>query len=196
MGRPAPTGLGHRRAGGGLAGHRRRVRGLARENAANYDRSFAQQLQVLDAIRDGGPYPPAALIFPFDYPSFTAVGVPLFAWIWDLPPASKIILDDPSPAAFPVLPGTTFTCADNSVVPSNDHGLGEFHRGRYGRTFFVDVPTGRTVRLDDYAGCQAAVAAFRPGPLMEGRDCTLAGPGVATRLGWTCEDGPPPLMRP
>lgn len=170
--------------------------GLARESAARYDRSFAEQLQVLNAIRDAGPYPTGALIFPFGYPSFTAVGVPVFAWIWDLPPASKIILDDPSPAAFPVLPGTTFTCADHSVLPSNAHGLGEFQRGRYGNTFFVDVPSGRTVRLDDYAGCQAAVARFRPGPLMKGRECALAGPGVATRLGWTCEDGPPPLMRP
>jgi hypothetical protein len=69
--------------------------GLGRESAAAYDRSFAEQLKVLHAIRDGGPYPPAALIFPFDYPAFTAVGVPVFAWIWDLPPASKIILDDP-----------------------------------------------------------------------------------------------------
>ncbi|MDP9019798.1 MAG: hypothetical protein M3N25_03180 [Actinomycetota bacterium] len=170
--------------------------GLARESAAYYDRSFAEQMRVLRAVRDGGPYPAAALIFPFDYPSFTAVGVPVFAWIWDLPPASKIILDDPSPAAFPVLPGTTFSCADHSVLPSNPHGLGEHQRGRYGNTFFVDVPTGRTVRLDDYAECEAAVAAFQPGPLMEGRDCDLAGPGVATRLGWACEDGPPPLMRP
>jgi hypothetical protein len=170
--------------------------GLARESAAYDDRSFAEQLRVLHAIRDGGPYPDAALIFPFGYPSFTAVGVPVFAWIWDLPPASKIILDDPSPAAFPVLPRTTFTCADHSVLPSNAHGLGEFQRGRYGNTFFVDVPTARTVRIDDYAECRSAVAAFRPGPLVEGRDCSLEGEGPATRLPWTCEDGRPPLIRP
>lgn len=170
--------------------------GLTRESAANYDRSFAEQLTVLHAIRDGGPYPPGALIFPFSYPSFTAVGVPVFSWIWDLPPATKVILDDPSPAAFPVLPGTTFTCDDESVVPSNPHGLGELQRGRYGTTFFVDVASGRTVRLDDRAACEAAAAAFRPGPLIEGQECSLAGGGPASRLDWTCEDGRPPLIRP
>ena len=170
--------------------------GLARESAAEYDRSFAQQLRVLQAIRDGGPYPPGALIFPFGYPSFTAVGVPVFAWIWDLPPATKIILDDPTPAGFPVLPTTTFTCDDVSVVPANPYGLGEFQRGRYGTTFFVDVPSGRTQRIEDRAGCEAAVAAFRPGPLREGRDCALIGGGPATRLDWVCGDGEPPLIRP
>jgi hypothetical protein len=95
-----------------------------------------------------------------------------------------------------VLRSTTFTCADNSVLPSNDYGLGELHRGRYGKTFFLHVATGRTIRVDDYEECQAALEDFRPGPLMEGRDCSLLAGGPATRIGWTCEDGPPPLMRP
>jgi hypothetical protein len=30
---------------------------------------------------------------------------------------------------------------------------------------------------------------------MEGRDCSFLVRGPATRIGWTCEDGPPPLMR-
>lgn len=170
--------------------------GLSRESATDYDRSFTEQLRVLHAIRDGGPYPPGALIFPFGYPSFTAVGIPVFAWIWDLPPATKVILDDPSPAAFPVLPGTTFRCDDDSVLPENAYGLGEFQRGRYGTTFFVDVPTGRTERIDDRAGCESAIASFRAGPLLDGRDCALLGAGPATRLDWTCSDGDPPLIRP
>lgn len=170
--------------------------GLARESAAHYDRSWGEQLEVLAAIRDGGPYPDAAHIFPFGYPSFTAPGVPVFSWIWDLPPASKVILDDPSPAAFPVLPPTVFSCEEDSVVPFNGHGLGELQRGVYGNTFFVDVPTGRTVRVDDRATCEAALATMRPGPLLEGRDCALAAGGLATRVDWVCADGPVPLMRP
>lgn len=170
--------------------------GLSRESAAHYDRSFAEQLRVLEAIREGGPYPHASLVFAFGYPSFTAVGVPVFAWIWDLPPASKVILDDPPPAAFPVLPGTTFSCDADSVVPMNGFGLGEFQRSDYGTTFFVDVPTGRTQRIDDRNECEAAVAAFRPGPLAAGRDCALVGLGPATRLDWACTDGKPPLIRP
>ena len=170
--------------------------GLTRESAADYDRSFAEQLRVLNAIRDGGPYPDGALIFPFGYPSFTTVGVPVYSWIWDLPPASKVILDDPSPAAFPVLPGTTFTCGADSVLPENIHGLSEFQRGSYGLTFFVDVPTGRTISLEDRETCEAAVASVAPGPLVEGRSCSLLGGGAASRLEWTCSDGEPPLIRP
>jgi hypothetical protein len=169
---------------------------LTRESAGHYGRSWTEQLRVLHAIRDGGPYPPFALIFPFSYPSFTSVGVPVFAWNWDLPPASKVILDDPGPAAFPVLPGTTFTCDDDSVVPENPHGLGELMRAQYGNVFFVDVTTGRSQGLEDRQGCEAALLDFRPGPLHPDRGCSLLGGGPATRLSWTCEDGPPPLMRP
>lgn len=169
---------------------------LDRSSAATYDRSFARQLRVLQALRDAGPFPAGSLIFPFGYPSFTSVGVPVFAWTWDLAPASKVVLDDPSSAAFPVLPGTTFTCYDASVLPENPYGLGEDHRGRYGQTFFVDIPTGRTERLDDRAGCERAVAAFAPGPLMQGRECELVGKGPATRLDWSCRDGEPPRIRP
>ncbi len=169
---------------------------LALDSAKRYDRSFTTQLRVLHAIRDGGPFPSGANIFAFGYPSFTAVGVPVFAWIWDLAPASKVILDDPSPAAFPVLPGTTFLCDEESVTPVNTHGLFEFHRTRYGSAFFVDVSTGRTERLDDVAECEAAIARFRPGPLVEGRECSFIGAGAATRLEWSCDDGPPPLTRP
>ncbi len=170
--------------------------GLARESADAYDRSWGEQLRVLHAIRDGGPYPDFAHVFVFAYPSFTAPGVPVFSWIWDLPPASKVILDDPSPAAFPVLPPTVFTCEDASVLPGNGHGLGELQRSAYGNVFFVDVATNRTLRIDDRAGCEAALATMRPGPLMEGRDCALAAGGLATRVDWVCADGPVPLMRP
>lgn len=170
--------------------------GLGERSAANYDRSFAQQLRVLHAIRGGGTYPSGSIIFPFDYPSFTAVGVPVYSWIWDLPPASKVILNDASPAAFPVLPGTRFTCEATSVQPSNGYGLGRLQRGRYRRTFFVDVGTGRVQRIDNLPACRAAVETFHPGPLVTGRDCSLVRGGPATRLSWTCRDGAPPLMRP
>lgn len=169
---------------------------LDRSSAARYQRSFAQQLDVLAALREAGPYPAGSLIFPFGYPSFTSVGVPVFAWIWDLAPASKVFLDDPTSAAFPVLPGTTFTCDNDSVLPENPYGLGEDHRGRYGQTFFVDVASGRTERLDDRRECEQAVATFRPGPLLQGRRCDLVGQGPATRLDWLCRDGEPPRVRP
>lgn len=121
-----------------------------RTSAANYDRSFATQIRVLDRVREHSPYPPLATIFAFGYPTFTAPGVPTFAWNSDLNSAVKVALDDPSPAAYPVLPGTTFACGATTVTPVTTH-LGIPPVGGYGNTYFLDVATGAIQQITDLA---------------------------------------------
>lgn len=155
------------------------------DSATDYDRSFATQLVVLDRITARGPYPPFATIYAFGYPTFVRPGVPTFAWNSDLNSAAKVALDDPSPGAYPVLPGTTFDCGPTAVTPVTTH-LGFPPVSPYGNSFFLDVETGKIELITDRAVCEAATGEFLPGPLVEGRACALVGEGAATGLPWTC----------
>lgn len=155
------------------------------DSATDYDRSFATQLVVLDRITAQGPYPPFATIYAFGYPTFVRPGVPTFAWNSDLNSAAKVALDDPSPGAYPMLPGTTFDCGPTAVTPVTTH-LGFPPISPYTNTFFLDVKTGAVQLITDRAVCEKAAREFRPGPLVEGRNCALVGQGAATGLPWIC----------
>lgn len=157
------------------------------ESKAHYEESYAEQRQVLDSLRELGPYPRRATIYVFGQPAFTAPGVPVFAWIWDLNPAAKLALN-PSVQAHPMLPETKIRCAEKTLFPRNRFAFGKGQAGRYGKTVFVDVERGVSERITSPANCRAARQRFRPGPTVRGRDCTLLGGGPATRLAWFCND--------
>jgi hypothetical protein len=153
-----------------------------------YDASYAQQRQVLKSIGRafGGRPPRGATVYASGYASFTAPGVPVFAWIWDLNPALKVSFGDPTLGGFPVLPGTTWTCAKHSMYPQNAYGTGPGESTAYGNGWLVDVGRGVAQRIDTRAECRAAGPRFPAGPLKGGADCALLGGGPATRLPWAC----------
>ncbi len=161
------------------------------DDAAAYDRSYAEQVKVLSAVGAGRPYRPGSTIYTFGHPTFIEPGIPVYAWIWDQNPAVKVWLRDPSLASFPVLPGTTFACDPQSLHPDNPFGLDVAQAASYGNAYFVDTERGIVERIDDPAACQRAAARFKPGPLARGReDCELIGEGPATRLRWQCDRRP------
>jgi hypothetical protein len=161
-----------------------------RTSAADYTRSSEQQQQVLDALAQHAPWPKFAIVHTFGHPTFVSPGVPVFAWLWDLTPAMKVSLEDPSPAAYPVLPGSRIVCDRRVIHQDNDFLIDERAPSKYRNTFFLDVPTGRLERIDDRRQCEAVAREFAPGPLSAERpDCRLVGEGPATRLPWQCPEG-------
>jgi hypothetical protein len=107
-----------------------------------------------------------------------------------MPGAMKMTFQDPSLAAFPILPGTTWHCGSTSMYPQSPYGTGPGETAQYGNAFFVDVGRGAKERIDSKADCESAPGRFAPGPVRAGSDCALSGGGPATRLGWQCPGRP------
>jgi hypothetical protein len=128
--------------------------------------------------------------YAFNFPTFTAPGVPVFAWIWDLPGAMKVTFRDPSIAGFPILPGTTWQCNKKGLFPVSPYGTGPGEGAAYGAAFFVDVTAGVKERIDSKAECQSAQRRFKTVTLARGTDCYLLGGGPASRLAWACPTKP------
>ncbi len=162
-------------------------------DAGNYDASFAEGQRTLHgmfvAYGVKGP-PPSSVSYAFNFPSFTAPGVPVFAWIWDLPGAMKMTFNDSSIAGFPILPGTSWKCNKKDLFPVSPYGTGPGEGAAYGSAFFVDVTAGVKQRIDSKAECESAQQRFKPGPLARGSDCNLLGGGPASRLAWACATKP------
>lgn len=158
-----------------------------------YDESFHQGQATLAGVgRAFGPEgpPEASTTYVFNFPAFTAPGIPVFAWVWDMPGAMKMTFQDPSIAGFPMLPGTVMQCEDEQVFPNSSYGTGPGEAAPYGSAFFVDAAAGVKQRIDSQSECESAKERFQPGPLAPGSNCVLSGGGPATRLGWQCSSRP------
>jgi hypothetical protein len=156
-----------------------------------YDASYAQQQRVLAAVgKTLGQPKRGAIIYAFNFSSFTEPGVPVFAWIWDFNPALKVQFQDPSIGGYPILPGTTWSCGKTRMYPNSPFGTGPGEWGPYGNSYFVDVGRGVAKRIDSRGQCSAATQQFQAGPLKAGTSCVLIGGGPATRLAWACGSKP------
>jgi hypothetical protein len=167
--------------------------GMLRDHTRQYDESFRRGQDVLFSIShvfNGAP-PPGSTIYAFNFASFTAPGVPVFAWIWDMPGALKVTFQDPSLSGFPILPYTTIECGKKSMFPNGPFGTGPGETAAYGNAFFIDIDGESGVRVDSQAKCEAQRDAYQAGPLKQGTNCHLTGGGPATRLSWQCPTRPP-----
>jgi hypothetical protein len=158
------------------------------DSKAAYAASWNEQEKVLSGIGKLGPYVNSSTIYVFGQPGFTAPGVPVYAWVWDLNPAAKVWLRDVSVQAHPMLPETEIVCNKDNLHPMNRFAFGPGQTGFYGTTYFVDVERGFRHKVKNQRDCEQARARFKPGPLVRGRDCTAIGGGPATQLSWTCKD--------
>lgn len=128
--------------------------------------------RVLRVIQRAIPDPPrGAAIWAFGQPVETAYGVPVFANYWNMSAAAALAYGDPHVRSFVALPGTSFECHSNGVVPIGypeypppDPGtLGEFG-SRYGRTYFVDTERGQFAVVDSRARCMELRQTFGLSP--------------------------------
>jgi len=129
-----------------------------------WDLASRWQNRVLYVLREQIPRPaPGATIYAFDYPSYTAPGVPTFASSWDLNGAVKLLYHRSAIAGYPVIAGVTMVCAANRLYPSGAGYTVQFGAS-YDSAYLVDVGTGRVAVPRTRAECLREISAFAPGP--------------------------------
>jgi len=127
-------------------------------------RASASADRALAAIEKALPDPPAgSTIYTFGYPGGEAPGITIFGYTWDLVGAIRLTYDDPSLAGYPMLGATQIDCGRDGLAPIGPGWTGA-QLARYGSAYFVDVPSGRTKRIDSRRECLAARPYFVPGP--------------------------------
>jgi hypothetical protein len=154
----------------------------ARRDADRWDRAAAESRRVLAAIGRLGPLPSQSTIYTFGHAAQSAPGIPVFFDTWDLNGAARLVTGDSSLRAYPAYRGARFRCRTTGVTtflpappgllsggaPHTFEGIpdwGPDPGGRYGRTVFVDVASGRSASIRDRAQCIRAVRRFIPGPV-------------------------------
>ena len=140
------------------------------KHAAQWDRSAAIQKQVLASVRTAVPRPPrGAVLYTFGHPIEVVPGVPVFAAAWDLDGAVKLTWEDPSLAAYPAIPGTTFVCGERSFAAKNGNddflAPGLDQSAPYGSAFVIDVASARVIHIRDRSACGSAAQRFDQGAL-------------------------------
>jgi hypothetical protein len=129
-----------------------------------WDLASRWQNRVLGVLRQQVPRPPAgATVYTFDYPSYTAPGVPTFASSWDLNGAVKLLYHRFAISGYPVIAGVTMICAAHGLYPSGA-GYTVRYEASYGLAYLVDVGTGRVAVPRTSAECRREIRAFAPGP--------------------------------
>ena len=127
----------------------------------DWARAARQQEEIVDRVGRALPRPPAgATIYTVGHALESAPGVPVFATTWDLAGALAIRWDEPSLAAYPAIPGTTFVCGRRGLSARNDNNRFSPQTARYGKAFVVDVARVRAFPVRDRASCRAVAARF------------------------------------
>ena len=144
---------------------------LAGESRA-YIAAYREGTRVLDVVERAVPNPPrGTAIWTFAQPVEVSLGVPVFANYWNMTGGVALTFHDHHVRGFVGLPGTTFDCQVNGVVPHQiveyapppASELGRFG-SRYGRTYFVDTVRGQVARLDSRRECRELRDVFARSP--------------------------------
>jgi hypothetical protein len=128
-----------------------------------YNRAFNLEQSTLNVLKGRlGKPPPGSTIYTFNQPGYAAPGVPIFASSWDLNGAVKITFHDGSLRAYPVIQGVPVQCGAQSMgVP-----VSGYRQSVYGRSYFVDIASGRVARVTSRHACNALLGSFPPGPVI------------------------------
>ena len=128
-------------------------------HAAGLDR------RVLDALTTDLPQPVhGSTTYTFGEAGAAAPGLPVFFSSFELTNAVKIAYGRGDLAAYPVVTDDdTVNCAPRGItVVSGSSPLNL--PSPYGRSYFIDLPTGRQQRIDSMKACTAALSTFHAGP--------------------------------
>lgn len=129
--------------------------------------------RVLEVVERAVPDPPrGSAIWTFGQPVEISPGVPVFANYWNMTGAVALSYHDRHIRSFVALPGTSFECRADGVVPGGNFEyfpprqpgvLGRFG-SRYGRTWFVDTVRGQIAAVDSRARCLEVSQTFPRSP--------------------------------
>jgi hypothetical protein len=147
-------------------------------SAAQWDRAYAQEMTVLDAIESAVPtLPRGSTVLTFGHPVVSEnPGLPVFINEWELDGAVEVTYDDRTLGAYPALPGTSVKCErDGAYLTGPSYS---FHYGdRYGEIYLLDVPSRRLERLTSRRGCRRVAPDFLPGPYQAPPPAPVPPPG-------------------
>jgi hypothetical protein len=122
---------------------------------------------VLSALRSLPTVRTGTTVYTFGYPGQVAPEIYIFAKVYDLDGAAKLVLRDGSVKAFPVVSPTRLSCGARAVIPHGVH-FGPDTSSPYGRALFVDVPANNALWIEDRSSCRRELARFVPGPVQAG----------------------------
>lgn len=132
-------------------------------HAGSWETAYRQERATLDKIKQRYPDLPAgSTLFTAGYPSYQALGVPIFAYSWDLNGAVQDEYESSLVSASPVLPGTKLQCRLNGVGLTGEGAPETF--GPYGAVKLLNLATGFHAEPRNRRQCQRVAAKFAAGP--------------------------------
>jgi hypothetical protein len=120
---------------------------------------------VLDTLTKQLPNPlPGSTVYTFGEAGTAAPGLPIFFSPFELTNAVKIAYNRGDIAAYPVVAlDDVVNCAPQGITAVA--GASPFNQpSSYGRSYFVDLPTGRYARITSRSSCIRALSVFHQGP--------------------------------
>lgn len=132
-------------------------------HARSWEAAYQAERTALDRIER--QYPtllPGTTLFASNYPSWQALGVPIFAYSWDLNGAVQDEYESSDISASPVLPNTTLQCRADGIGLSGEGAPETF--GAYGSVKLLDLSTGLHAAPRDRRQCEKLAPKFVPGP--------------------------------
>jgi hypothetical protein len=134
-----------------------------RHDAREWERASDLQQPVLAALRALPTIRPGTTIYTFGYPGQVAPEIYVFAKAYDLDGAARVVLDDGSVNAYPIIAPTQMSCGKTRIIPEGVH-FGPDTSSAYGRTLFLDIPTTTFARIENRKACRTDLRRFKPGP--------------------------------
>lgn len=132
-------------------------------HARSWEAAYQAERTALDRIERQYPtLPPGTTLFASGYPSWQALGVPIFAYSWDLNGAVQDEYESSEVSASPVLPNTTLQCRAGGIGLSGEGTPETF--GAYGSVKLLDLSTGRHAAPRNRRQCEKLAPKFVSGP--------------------------------
>lgn len=132
-------------------------------HARSWEAAYEAERTALDRIEKQYPDLEAgSTLFASNYPSWQALGVPIFAYSWDLNGAVQDEYETSDISASPVLPNTVLQCRADGIGLSGEGAPETF--GRYGSVKLLDLSTGLHAAPRNRRECEKVAPKFVPGP--------------------------------
>lgn len=132
-------------------------------HAGAWETAYRAERAALDRIERQYPNLPAgSTLFVSNYPSYQALGVPIFAYSWDLNGAVQDEYETSEVSASPVLPRTQLQCRADGIGLRGEGAPETF--GTYGAVRLLDLSTGFHAEPRNRRQCEVVAPKFVPGP--------------------------------
>jgi hypothetical protein len=132
-------------------------------HARSWEAAYQAERNALNRIERQYPeLGPGSTLFASNYPSWQALGVPIFAYSWDLNGAVQDQYESSEISASPVLPNTALHCHADGIGLSGEGAPETF--GSYGSVKLLDLSSGFHAEPRNRRQCEKVAPKFVAGP--------------------------------